>query len=232
MYNLLPEKYLNYTCPLSELFFIREKMKKATIIVAHPDDETLWAGGTVLSHPEWKWRIFTLTRRNDPERSAKFRNALSFYGASGEMGELYDGPEQEPFDPTELSQTIFDLLGEERSSDLLLTHGPEGEYTRHVHHEAVSRSVSEAWIEGRIDSEELWFFAYADDRGKRPPSPRVGAELFSLLPEIWEKKQRVVEEIYGFNSDDWEARANQRTESFFIFKERDNLKNWLAGADG
>jgi len=206
-------------------------MKKATMIVAHPDDETLWAGGTVLNHSEWKWRIFTLTRRNDPERSAKFRKVLSCYGARGDMGELYDGPEQEPFDPAELSQTIFDLLGKEKSSDLLLTHGPEGEYTRHVHHEAVSHSVSEAWLERKIDAAELWFFAYEDGQGKYPPRPRAGAELFSLPPEIWEKKQRVVEEIYGFNSDDWEAKANQRTESFFVFKERKRLKRWLAGAD-
>jgi len=25
--------------------------KSAAVIVAHPDDETLWAGGTILSHP-------------------------------------------------------------------------------------------------------------------------------------------------------------------------------------
>jgi len=25
--------------------------KTVAIIVAHPDDETLWAGGTILSHP-------------------------------------------------------------------------------------------------------------------------------------------------------------------------------------
>lgn len=206
-------------------------MKKATVIVAHPDDETLWAGGTMLSHPEWKWRIFTLTRRNDPDRSAKFRKVLSFYGASGNMGELHDGPEQEPFDPAELRQAILELLGEDRSQDVLLTHGPEGEYTRHVHHEAVSLSVSDAWLEGKIDSEELWFFAYEDDQGKRLPRPRAGAELFSFPRDIWEKKQQAVEEIYGFNSDDWEAKANQRAESFFIFKERDKLKRWLAGAD-
>ncbi len=206
-------------------------MKKATMVVAHPDDETLWAGGTVLNHPEWKWRIFTLTRRNDPDRSAKFHKVLSFYGARGDMGDLYDGPEQEPFDPRQLRRIILDLLGEERSPDVLLTHGPEGEYTRHVHHEAVSRSVSDAWLEGRIDAEELWFFAYEDGQGKYSPRPRAGAKIFSFSPEIWEKKQRAVEEIYGFNSDDWEAKANQRTESFFVFKERDRLKRWLAGAD-
>lgn len=31
-----------------------EIIKTVGIIVAHPDDETLWAGGTILQHPEWR----------------------------------------------------------------------------------------------------------------------------------------------------------------------------------
>jgi len=29
--------------------------KTVAIIVAHPDDETLWAGGTILNHPGKTW---------------------------------------------------------------------------------------------------------------------------------------------------------------------------------
>jgi len=28
--------------------------ENASVIVAHPDDETLWAGGTIMMHPESK----------------------------------------------------------------------------------------------------------------------------------------------------------------------------------
>ena len=31
------------------------------VIVAHPDDETLWAGGTLLMHPDCRWTVVTLT---------------------------------------------------------------------------------------------------------------------------------------------------------------------------
>jgi LmbE family N-acetylglucosaminyl deacetylase len=33
--------------------------KNVAIIVAHPDDETLWAGGTILNHPSWKCFIIS-----------------------------------------------------------------------------------------------------------------------------------------------------------------------------
>jgi LmbE family N-acetylglucosaminyl deacetylase len=36
--------------------------KSVAVIIAHPDDETLWAGGIILSHPSWLW--FIEIRRN------------------------------------------------------------------------------------------------------------------------------------------------------------------------
>jgi len=41
------------------------KTMTVAIIVAHPDDETLWAGGTILNHPYWKFFITCLCRTND-----------------------------------------------------------------------------------------------------------------------------------------------------------------------
>ena len=71
------------------------KPKVAAVIVAHPDDETLWAGGTIISHPSWKWFIISLTRKSDADRSPKFFKALNILSASGTMGDLDDGPEVE-----------------------------------------------------------------------------------------------------------------------------------------
>jgi len=36
----------------------RQKSKTVAIIVAHPDDETLWAGGTILFHLGQPHQIF------------------------------------------------------------------------------------------------------------------------------------------------------------------------------
>jgi hypothetical protein len=35
---------------------------KAAIIVAHPDDETIWSGGLILKKPEWQWTVLSLCR--------------------------------------------------------------------------------------------------------------------------------------------------------------------------
>ena len=37
------------------------EVRRVAVIVAHPDDETLWAGGLLLAHPEWTTFIATST---------------------------------------------------------------------------------------------------------------------------------------------------------------------------
>jgi LmbE family N-acetylglucosaminyl deacetylase len=40
---------------------MKSKIRKSiAVIVAHPDDETLWAGGTILEHPSNDWFIVCL----------------------------------------------------------------------------------------------------------------------------------------------------------------------------
>ena len=77
------------------------KTRVVAIIVAHPDDETLWAGGTILSHPLWKCFIACLCRKSDEERATKFYKTLQIFRSDGIMGDLDDGPDQKPLDEKE-----------------------------------------------------------------------------------------------------------------------------------
>jgi LmbE family N-acetylglucosaminyl deacetylase len=187
-------------------------------IVAHPDDETLWAGGTLLLHPDRCWTVVTLTRKSDAERAAKFEKALQRYGGAGIMGDLDDGPEQKPLRLVEVEDAIMALLPAQRY-DLVLTHARWGEYTRHRRHEEVAKAVMALRESGRLSLGEIWMFAYQDDGGKHLPRPVENSDVYVRLPQdIWEQKYRIVTETYGFGPDSFEARTTPKDEAFWAIK--------------
>ena len=59
---------------------MKEK-KDALCVVAHPDDETIWMGGTILRNKNFNWTILSLCRKNDLERAEKFKKVCKFYNA-------------------------------------------------------------------------------------------------------------------------------------------------------
>jgi LmbE family N-acetylglucosaminyl deacetylase len=185
------------------------------VIVAHPDDETLWAGGTILMHPANQWTIITVCRKSDPDRQPKFFAALDIYHATGAMGDLDDGPEQIPLALHRIQETILSLLPQQRY-DLILTHSPRGEYTRHRRHEETAEAVIGLVESGRLRAKQLRLFAYEDGNRAYVPRSIRQADQCVLLPEdIWNEKYRLITKVYQFQADSWEARTTPRSESFW-----------------
>jgi LmbE family N-acetylglucosaminyl deacetylase len=204
-----------------------EKSKTVAIIVAHPDDETLWAGGTILSHPSWNCFVVCLSRVSDTERATKFYRSLKVLRSEGIMGDLDDGPEQQPLEEQEVEQAILDLLPPIHF-DLLLSHNPSGEYTRHKRHEEVSKAVIQLWYEGRISAPELWTFAYEDGHKAYFPKPVKNAPIYlTLTKRIWQMKYSIITETYGFEKNSWEAKATTPAEAFWQFTNAHEAKKWL-----
>ena len=194
------------------------------VITAHPDDETLWAGGTILMHPEARWTIVTICRKSDPDRSAKFSKALDYLRASGQMGDLDDSPGQTPLAEREIEDTIASLLSADRF-DLIITHSLYGEYTRHRRHEETARAVCRLWKSGTLAARQMWMFAYEDGGGKKLPQPIPQADLIVELPEdIWKRKYHIITKIYGFGPDSFEAKAGGREEAFWCFEIGDDVE--------
>ena len=221
------------------------------VIVAHPDDETLWAGGAVLLHPEWRCSIFSLCRASDPDRAPRFERAARELGAAdSRIADLDDGPGQLPLSISEVAKATLGLVaggaspeagragtparessdsagapagessGGPPSFDLIITHSPHGEYTRHCRHEEVSRAVIALLRSGRIAARELWLFAYEDEERRRYPHAIPVAPLQVLLPEeIWRRKYEIMTVLYGFSPDSWEARTTPSAEAFWRFED-------------
>ena len=144
------------------------------MIVAHPDDETLWAGSTIAAKPGTG--VLCMTNRSDRVRRTAFHRAMSALGARGAILDIPDRRSEPPTpdDESRMGALVDALLGGGRVSEVF-THGPEGEYG-HVLHRAVSRIVTARTAEYGVD---LWYFDFADpdqpDGGLGIPAPKQRA---------------------------------------------------------
>ncbi len=187
---------------------------RVAVIVAHPDDETLWAGGLLLSHPEWSPFILTLCRGGDPDRAPRFRRVLERLQATGAMADLDDGPDQAVLPSAAVQAAILALLPG-RAFDLVLTHGREGEYTRHRRHEECALAVVALCRDRQLQVTRLLHFAYEDGGAAYLPRPRRDADLLvPVAPAIWAGKYAIITGLYGFARSSWEARTTPRIEAF------------------
>jgi LmbE family N-acetylglucosaminyl deacetylase len=191
-----------------------EQALKSLVIVAHPDDETIWMGGLIIRHPEAEWQIISLCRANDEDRSSRFFRAANALNARALISDLDDSPTLLPLsrDLREIKERIMPLV--EGTFDLIFTHGPRGEYTRHVRHEQAHRAVAELVENGRL-SGSLISFAYEDDGGRYTPRPAEDASiLVTLSSSELSRKRHIIRNIYGFREDSFEFKAAGNVEAF------------------
>lgn len=199
-------------------------IKTAAVIVAHPDDETLWTGGIILSHPEIDWMILSLSRKSDPDRSPKFFKVTALLKAKGLMADLDDGPDQKPLEQAGIQQTILNTLPK-KDFDLILTHSPKGEYTRHLRHEETSLAVFSLWNGGKLKAERLLLFAYEDGGKRYLPRPIKSADIvIKLAKNVWQRKKDIIISSYGFSLDSFEAGAASKVEAFWLLEKPEDIK--------
>ena len=115
---------------------------KIAMVVAHPDDETLWGGG-LLS------RLFPIDviccsiPRRDPERILNYFEAIRSFGHF---------PIVLPFQESEPNQNLKHLEQLDLSNyDLIISHGKDGEYG-HLHHKQIHQ-----WLLKNFKGEMICF---------------------------------------------------------------------------
>ena len=171
--------------------------------------------------------ISVLSRVNDKDRSIRFYNALKVLKSEGFMGDLDDSTEQNPLEEIEVERAIMQLLPLTHF-DLIISHNPSGEYTRHIRHEEVSKAVIKLWHVGKISTNELWTFAYEDGNKEYYPRSIEKAIIYrKLTKRIWLRKYSIITSIYGFEKNSWEAETTPRAESFWQFTNSYDAKKWL-----
>ena len=143
------------------------------------------------------------------------------------MGDLDDGPDQCFLDEKEIERVILDLLPP-KHFDIVITHNPSGEYTRHIRHEEVSKAVIRLWHADKIFANELWTFAYEDGGKEYYPRPiEIAPGYRELTKRIWLRKYSIITETYAFEKGGFEAETTPRAESFWQFTNSFDAEKWL-----
>jgi LmbE family N-acetylglucosaminyl deacetylase len=164
----------------------------ALLIVAHSDDETIFAGGLILSSQNTRWTIVCCFDEGDPRRRHEFLCACRFFNQQSEncvqpdflgLGSNIEQPE------LSLKLKVY-----AKGYDIVLTHNREGEYGNE-HHKLVHRSVIES-----IGNPNTWVFispgsanVYQDELRSHQPSGKV---VLDLSDETIQMKEQCFHECH------------------------------------
>ena len=145
------------------------------VIVAHPDDETLWAGATIAALPGTG--VLCLTNRGERTRRRAFMAAMKAVGA---RAVITDVPDRRDAPITAADDALMrQLIRQSASRDQarVITHAPEGEYG-HVLHRRVSTLVAE---EAQALGVPVWYFDFTADATRAlgvPPAKQAALDAY------------------------------------------------------
>ena len=112
---------------------------KVLFVVAHPDDESLWIGGTLKflsERNEVDPYVICVTGRHHPQRNHEFQNALDIAGIKNRFIAAENIPDRGGVALTNLAESIEEGISEMglEDIDLIVTHSYYGDEHQHAQH--------------------------------------------------------------------------------------------------
>ena len=164
------------------------------MIVAHPDDETIWGGAHLL---EGGYLVLCITNGDNVVRAAEFQKAVR---QSGNIPLILQYPDKTAGVRDSWKGCMENIRADIRFVlsakhwELIATHNPSGEYG-HVHHRLVSRLTAEEY-ESLSCAAQLCFFGTYHTRAEIESAP----EAFPALPDDTLCEKQTLCRIYASQS--------------------------------
>lgn len=160
---------------------------KAAAFIAHPDDETIWMGGTLLANKDWEWKIFVNTYGESDNRGKEFISAINKYKYQYGVTNLEvqfteimpDTQDSNRLMENEINHRL-DLI-KLSSFDIIFTHNIDGEYNGAPNHKILGEYFQSKKL-------NIWHFLYPAIQNPREKQVGQYIETVRLSPTVLKQK--------------------------------------------